>query len=149
MTENTYDYDQYVQSALLGVVRNVLTRVSKEGLLGEHYFYISFRTKYPDVLIPEYLKEKHPEEITIVFQYQFWDLKVYDSYFTVFLSFNGTQELLKVPFASITSFVDPYVKFGLQFRPASNTGENIEDANNSDEKLKENNVIVLDKFRKK
>lgn len=148
MAESSYNYDEYVQHALIGVVRDLLKRVAKEGLLGNHYFYINFKTQHPDAILPEYLKEKHPDEITIVFQYQFWNLVVYDDHFSVELSFNGDHETLRIPFAAITSFVDPYVKFGLQFRP-NMSSNSIEDVDHDPSKPKEDNVIVLDKFRKK
>lgn len=147
MAESSYNYDKYVQDALLGVVRDLLRRVAAEGLLGNHYFYINFKTQYPGVQIPDYLKEKHPDEITIVFQYQFWDLKVFDDHFSVVLSFNGDHETLKIPFSSITGFVDPYVKFGLQFRPELADAPKFADSDTA--KPREDNIIVLDKFRKK
>lgn len=146
MVESSYNYDKYVQDALLGVVRNILKKVSIEGLRGNHYFYVNFKTQHPDAIIPEELKEKHPDEITIVFQYQFWDLNVYDDYFSVVLSFNGKHETLKIPFSAITSFVDPFVKFGLQFRPDMCSDSKVGD---DSQKPKEGNVIILDKFRKK
>lgn len=148
MAESSYNYDKYVQDALLEVVKKVLKRVSVEGLLGNHYFYINFKTQHPGAVLPEYLKEKHPDEITLVFQYQFWDLNVYDDYFSVVLSFNGEHETLKIPFAAVTSFVDPFVKFGLQFHPNMDVAcHSMADGENA--LPRDSNVIVLDKFRKK
>lgn len=117
-----YKYDEYVQDALRSVVINLLHRVEKEGILGNHNFYITFNTQYKGVVMPDYLREKYPDEITIVLQYQFWNLKVYDDCFSISLSFNGKKEDLTVPFKAISSFVDPYVKFGLQFIIDSNKG---------------------------
>jgi len=110
------DYDKLFEDALRSVVQTVLTRVIKEGLLGDHHFYISFQTNHAGVSIPDSLRARYPDEMTIVLQNQFWDLKVTDELFEVTLSFNDMQEQVVVPFKAITSFVDPSVRFGLQFR---------------------------------
>ncbi len=109
------DYPGFIDDAMRGVVRRALSQVAKEGLPGNHHFYISFATRYPGVQLSPELKEKHPQEITIVIQYQFWDLEVYDTYFSVMLSFNSIPEKLVVPFNALTAFADPSIKFGLQF----------------------------------
>ncbi len=113
-----FDYDEMVQSALRGVVRDALQQASKEGLSGRHHFYITFESTRPDVKVPEYLRKQHPEEITIVLQHQFWDLKADDKSFSVLLSFNEVQERIEVSYAALISFLDPSVKFGLQFEPS-------------------------------
>ena len=82
-----------------------------------HHFYITFRTDHPQASVGDDLKSKYPEEITIVLQHQFWDLKVDDDGFSVALSFNQSPQTLQVPYAAVTAFVDPSVKFGLQFKP--------------------------------
>src|SRR5690606_30894807 len=86
---------------------------------GRHHFYITFESTRPDVKVPEYLRKQHPEEITIVLQHQFWDLKADDKGFSVLLSFNEVQERIEVSYAALISFLDPSVKFGLQFEPSS------------------------------
>lgn len=111
-------YDRMMENALRGVVREALETAAATGLPGEHHFYITFRTDYPEVDIPARLKQRHPDEMTIVLQHQFWDLKVEAERFGVTLSFDRVHERLIVPYASITAFVDPSVQFGLQF-PAS------------------------------
>lgn len=116
MTNRVIDYDAMVQDALLAVVKKLLTDASKSGLPGDHHFYIAFSTGYPGVAIPAHLKAKYPDEMTIVLQNQFWDLKVYDDRFEVGLSFNQKAETLIVPFAALTGFLDPSVEFGLQFQ---------------------------------
>ena len=113
-----FRYDELVQRALISVVRDVLEDVSKNGLSDNHHFYVRFRTDHPGVKIPAYLKKQHPEEIMIVIQYQFWNLNVYDDRFTIDLSFSGCQETLEIPFSALTAFVDPSVKFALQFTPS-------------------------------
>ena len=113
--EREIDYEALVQGAMRGVVRTVLTRVAKSGLPGEHHFYVAFRTDAPGVSISKRLKEKYPEEMTVVLQHRFWDLIVKDEYFEVKLTFDSIPERLCVPFAAIKVFFDPSVPYGLQF----------------------------------
>lgn len=118
MSVDLIRYDLLVQDALRAVVRRVLTDVARDGLPGDHHLYISFDTTAPGVRLSPRLKERYPEEMTIVLQHQFWDLIVTEVSFEVGLSFNGIPERLFVPFASLKGFFDPSVKFGLQFEPA-------------------------------
>lgn len=111
----TIDYDLMVENALKGAVKSALEQVAQHGLPGAHHFYISFRTDFPGVKIPKYLQEEYPDEMTIVLQYEFWDLQVDANGFSVTLCFNDIHECLVIPFDAIESFVDPSVKFGLQF----------------------------------
>ncbi len=110
-----FHYDALVDDALRSVVRRALRQVADKGLPGSHHFYISFRSTDPGVRLPEYLRAKYPEEMTIVLQHQYWDLVITDEYFEVTVSFNKQQERIKVPFAALSAFVDPSVRFGLQF----------------------------------
>jgi len=108
-------YDGLVDGALRGVVRQALKVVSDRGLLGNHHLYISFRTGFAGVDIPDFLRERYPDEMTIVLQHQYWALEAEESAFSVTLSFNKSRCTLVVPYAAITRFADPGVKFGLQF----------------------------------
>lgn len=108
-------YDLLAQDALRGLVRRVLTDAAKSGLPGEHHFSITFRTNDEGVRMSQRLREQFPQEMTVILQYQFWDLKVTDTGFEVGLSFGGVPEKLAVPFTAIKSFFDPSVQFGLQF----------------------------------
>ena len=108
-------YDILAQDALRGVVRKVLADAAKKGLPGEHHFFITFDTHAAGVRLSARMRERYPQEMTIVLQHQFWDLKVADDHFEVGLSFGGVPEKLLVPFAAIKSFVDPSTQFGLQF----------------------------------
>ena len=110
-----FHYDALVDDALRSVVRRVLVQVAEKGLPGSHHFYISFRSTDPGVQLPDYLRAKYPEEMTIVLQHQYWDLVIHDESFEVTVSFNKQQEHIKVPFAALSAFVDPSVRFGLQF----------------------------------
>ena len=124
MSDDTPDslipYDEIVQEALRAVVGRVLGSVERSGavLPGNHHFYITFKTAAPGVQIPQHLRERFPDEMTIVLQNKFWDLAVDDHGFQVGLSFNQIPAKLMIPFAAITAFVDPAVDFGLQFQAA-------------------------------
>ena len=115
MADDLIRYDLLVQEALRGVVRKVLTDAAREGLSGEHHFYVSFRTEAPGVRMSPALREKYPQEMTIVLQHQFWDLGVNEHNFEVGLSFSGVPERLLVPFDALSGFFDPSVQFGLKF----------------------------------
>ena len=108
-------YDILAQAALRGVVRTVLADAAKNGLPGEHYFKITFRTAAPGVRLSERMRAQYPEAMTVVLQHQFWDLAVRDEAFEVGLSFGGVPERLAIPFDAVTAFLDPAVQFGFQF----------------------------------
>ncbi|WGD28733.1 ClpXP protease specificity-enhancing factor SspB [Ancylobacter sp. WKF20] len=126
MSVDLIRYDLLVQDALRAVVRRVLVDVARDGLPGDHHLYISFDTTNLGVRLSPRLKERYPEEMTIVLQHQFWDLIVTEAYFEVGLSFNGIPERLHVPFDSLKGFFDPSVKFGLQFEPSGAAEEDEE-----------------------
>jgi hypothetical protein len=113
----TLRYDKMVESALRGVVRQAISEVQKDGLPGDHHFYITFQTDYAGVSIPDYLHERYPGEMTIVLQYQFENLTVDEHTIGVTLSFNNVPERLIIPLAAVTIFADPSVNFALQFQP--------------------------------
>ena len=117
MTQDLIRYDVLVQDALRGVVKKIVAEVVKAGLPGQHHFYISFDTQHPGVRMSTRLRQRYPDEMTVVLQHQFWDLNVTDAAFEVGLSFSGIPERLYVPFNSIKGFFDPSVQFGLQFEP--------------------------------
>ena len=116
MAEDHIRYDILVQDALRSVIRKILSEVAKTGVLpGNHHFFITFSTEAPGVRISSRLKEKYPDQMTIVLQYQFWDLKVTDAGFEVTLSFSDVAEKLEVPFTAVRGFYDPSVNFELEF----------------------------------
>nr|WP_249806476.1 ClpXP protease specificity-enhancing factor SspB [Bradyrhizobium sp. 1] len=162
-------YDVLARDALRGVLRKVLTDAASQGLPGEHHFFITFVSKADGVKISSRLLAQYPEEMTIILQHQFWDLTVLEDRFEVGLSFGGIPERLIVPFSAIKSFLDPSVKFGLQFdtsdvaevapetlpaAPApSAVAVTAEAAESADEPTAPNQggaeVVRLDRFRKK
>ena len=115
MAQDLYQYEKMVERALRGVVREAIERAASEGLRGQHHFYIGFATDMAGVTIPETLRSRYPQEMTIVVQHQFWDLEVGKDSFSVTLSFQKQLERLTVPFAAVRSFADPSVNFALEF----------------------------------
>ena len=137
------DYDKLIEKSLKGVITNALKIVEKEGLPGDHHFYIAFRTDHPKTKVNDLVKSQYPREMTIVLQHQFSNLQVSDDCFSVTLSFNRIPCPIVVPYDAITYFGDPSVKFGLNF------GSDFD--NNSDEKPQPRNadIVSIDAFRKK
>jgi len=115
MTKDLIRYDLLVQDALKNVVRKVLGDAIRDGLPGDHHFYISFKTEFPGVRLSTRMREKYPQDMTIVLQHQFWDLSVTEHAIEVGLSFSGVPERLLIPFDALTGFFDPSVQFGLKF----------------------------------
>ncbi len=149
-------YDDIVQEALRAVVGRVLGEVEANGgLPGEHHFYITFKTQAPGVDIPTHLVQRFPDEMTIVIQNRFWDLKVRSDKFEVGLSFNQLPAKLVIPFAAITGFVDPAVNFALQFQAQGEEGaldehERAENDPPAAEPIEDgSNVVSVDFSRKK
>jgi hypothetical protein len=123
MAKRVIDYGKAVEQALRTVVRDVLRRVARDGLLGPHHFFITFKTEAPGVDIAPWLKERYPDEMTIVIQHQYWDLEVDEAGFAVTLSFNNVSDRLRIPFEAVKVFYDPGAEFVLQFTLEPETAE--------------------------
>jgi hypothetical protein len=115
MADDHIRYDILAQEALRGVMRKVLAEVARTGLPGNHHFFITFLTGAPGVRVSSRLRERYPEQMTIVIQFQYWDLKVSDTGFEVGLSFSDVPEKLEIPFSAVRGFYDPSVNFELEF----------------------------------
>jgi hypothetical protein len=115
MADDHIRYDILTQEALRGVMRKVLGEVARTGLPGNHHFFITFLTGAPGVRVSSRLRERYPEQMTIVLQFQYWDLKVTDSGFEVGLSFSDVPEKLEIPYSAVRGFYDPSVNFELEF----------------------------------
>jgi hypothetical protein len=115
MDPDRIDYSTLLQDALRDAVHRVIEQVAEHGMPGEHHFYIGFRTAFPGVEVPRFLREQYPEEVTIILQHQFWGLEVTAEDFSVLLSFGGARQRVTVPFAALTAFADPSADFGLRF----------------------------------
>jgi uncharacterized protein len=147
-------YDDVVQEALRAVVGRVLGDVAAGGLPGDHHFYITFKTQVPGVVIPQHLHERFPDEMTIVLQHKYWDLKVEAEHFEIGLSFSQIPSHLVIPYSAITAFVDPSVDFALQFHvDAESAGPEPHEEAGNDEPLVQvedgSNVVSVDFGRKK
>ena len=157
-----FDYDDLVEESLKNVVKKVLKITAESGLVGNSHFFISFNGNNNDVIVPDELKNNDSSEIKIIIQHQFWDLKATDEHFEVTLSFNGQKKNIYVPYKAITSFTDPSVGFGLQFKveePKKISIEEKKDENvvleNKEVQTKQTNksvsgeIISLNEFRDK
>lgn len=159
----TLRYDRMVETALRNVVKQAVQEVIDYGEPpGDHHFYITFLTDHPGVKIPDYLKERYPGEMTIVLQFQYYDLSVDSEKLAVTLSFNNALERLIIPLKAISIFADPSVNFALQFQPMGHHDDDEEDggpgegpgggkpsAKDRPEPGKTGEVVSLDQFRKK
>jgi hypothetical protein len=128
MSDDKIRYDELTQEALRGVIRKVLEDIAKDGLPGDHHFFIAIDTQAEGVSLSSRLREQYPEEMTVVLQYQFWDLEVGEEGFEVKLSFNTLPEHLAIPYAAIKAFYDPSARFGLQFGAPGAANDQTRDA---------------------
>lgn len=150
------DYGRLMHRAMRDLIRHVLDEVARDGLPGEHHFFITFDTQHPEVGIAPWLRERYPDEMTIVMQHWFEGLEVDDDGFAVTLSFGNQPERLEVPFDALRTFVDPSVEFGLRFESSGERDESPEpdvppedDAPDDDATpQKDADVVSLDRFRK-
>ncbi|MBT9383690.1 hypothetical protein KM176_07465 [Pseudooceanicola sp. CBS1P-1] len=113
--QRTIDYGNLMHRAMRGLIQDVLTDVSENGLPGSHHFFITFDTTHPETELADWLKERYPSEMTVVMQHWFEDLDVDDNGFAVTLNFGDSPERMYIPFDAIQTFVDPSVEFGLRF----------------------------------
>ena len=154
------DYGNLMHNAMRGLIRDVLTDIAANGLPGAHHFFISFDTGHPDVEIADWLSDRFPDDMTVVMQHWFDDLKVDDDGFAITLNFGNQPERMYIPFDAIRTFVDPSVEFGLRFETQDSEDEaedaadpealdavSAEDADEDDAK-KDADVVSLDSFRK-
>lgn len=145
-------YDAIIEDSMRTIICKVLKKIEKQGLQGGHHFVITFSTKAFGVQLPESLKIKFPEEMTIIIQHQFASLNVFDSYFKISLSFSGKLENLTIPYKAISSFSDPHVNFTLKFNVIDE--EDIEEYEEDFEPENQDNpdfsgkIVSLDAFRK-
>ena len=152
------NYEQMIDTALLSVVRDALRQIEKDGLKGDHHFYLSFLTQYPGVGLPDDIRQAYPEEITIVLQHEFWNLKVETDRLSVDVKFDDRVETVEVPFQAVSHVSDPAVNFELEFNPKVGNvrhfqfgGDVSTSSKDRDPRTSEpgGTVISLDHFRKK
>lgn len=152
------DYGRLMHRAMRALIRDVLSEVAEQGLPGQHHFFITFDTGAEGVEIADWLRERYPEEMTVVMQHWFDDLDVSDEGFSVTLNFGDAPERLSIPYDAIQTFVDPSVEFGLRFESQESEEDEDEDiiepapmmenAEEEDEEHGDAEVVSLDSFRK-
>jgi hypothetical protein len=157
--ESLLPYERWIANALRHVVVQAIEHVIRHGLPGGHHFYISFRTTYPGVMIPARLRAQYPEEMTIVLQHQFWDLKLDQEARTISvgLSFGGVPSTLVIPLDALVSFADPQIRYALRFDPvepeprttALAAVPNEPERESGTEEMPAPQVVSLDAFRRR
>ena len=151
------DYGNLMHRAMRGLIQEVLEGVQRDGLPGEHHFFITFDTQHPDVELADWLSDRYPGEMTVVLQHRFDDLEVTEEGFAVTLSFGEAPERLYIPYDAIKTFVDPSVEFGLRFETHEEEDDDEDDPTPPDggpdgpgdrEPQQDAEVVRLDAFRK-
>lgn len=136
------DYGNLMHNAMRGLIRQVLENVRKDGLPGDHHFFITFDTMHPDVELADWLSDRYPEEMTVVIQHWFDNLEVNEDSFSITLNFGDSPEPLFIPYDAIRTFVDPSVEFGLRFETQDSDEDDIEDGDDDDPVLKDTDSDV-------
>jgi hypothetical protein len=145
------DYGNLMHRAMRGLIHEVLTRVEREGLPGEHHFFITFDTRHPDAKLADWLKSRYPDEMTVVMQHWYDGMEVDPDGFAITLNFGDTPEPLYIPFDAIRTFVDPSVEFGLRFETQDGEDDDLDEdeADGEAEELQHDaEVVSLDHWRK-
>ena len=127
MARSGLDYGGMMLQALQGILAEVLRKVAAEGLPGDHHFFITFDTREDGVEMADWLRQRYPEEMTIVVQHWFDNLTIQPDHFTITLNFGNSPEPLKIPFDALRTFVDPSVEFGLRFETQESATDEEED----------------------
>jgi hypothetical protein len=143
------NYPKLIEDAMLSVVKSVLKSTSEDGLKGDHYFLISFKTNHQGVELSKTLRNRYPKEMTIVLQHQFNNLSTNNDQLSVDLSFDGIMENVVIPFDSMTAFVDPTTKFAVQLNSIDVKKPKLKESSNKEDIALKSKVISLDQYRKK
>tara|TARA_B110000196_G_C21013321_1_gene599045 strand:+ start:542 stop:985 length:444 start_codon:yes stop_codon:yes gene_type:complete len=143
------NYNKILKKNMINVFKDVLRNIEKNGFEEGHHLYITIDTNNKKTLIPKWLKEKHPNEITIVIQYEYWNFNVQSNFFNIGLSFNGIKTDLEIPYESIISFADPFANFGLRLKNKEEISKKKIEPKIKNEKTNlKANVIDFKKFKK-
>lgn len=148
---NSLDYGSMMHRAMRGLIKEVLEQVADSGLPGEHHFFITFDTGHPDVQLAQWLHDRYPEDMTVVVQHWFDDLRVLSEGFHITLNFGDAPEPMYIPYDAIITFVDPSVEFGLRFETHDIDDDDEDTPDQTDtpsEKHGDAEVVSLDQFRK-
>lgn len=150
------DYGNLMHQAMRSLITEVLRDVEANGLPGDHHFFITFDTGHPDAMLADWLRDRYPQEMTVVMQHWYDNLKVDPQGFAITLNFGDAPEPLYIPFNAVRTFVDPSVEFGLRFETHDNDDEEDadedapmdEDVEQGTDERKDAEVVSLDKWRK-
>lgn len=148
------DYQLLLDNALKSVVKDALIHAQINGLGDGSHFFITFKTRDPGVVLPDFLRMRYPDIMTIVLQYSYNNLHVSDKEFGVQLTFDGRPFFIRVPFSALVEFKDPSVDFILTFHPKNQTESADNDMElpldeNKNSVPDEGRVVSLDEFRKR
>ncbi len=144
----TIDYGNLMHRAMRGLIQEVLENVQENGLPGAHHFFITFDTNHPDAALADWLKQRYPNEMTVVMQHWYDNLEVGDQGFGITLNFGDAPENLFVPYDAIQTFVDPSVEFGLRFEKQSPGDDAPDDEDDAEDARHDADIVSLDSFRK-
>ncbi len=140
------NYDHLTRESLKFIVKKALQHTAHKGLSGHQHFLITFRPDHPQAVVPGYILESHPEELTIILENHFWNLEVFKDYFSVAVNLNDCEETLHIPFNSLIEFQDPSEDFILMFEPVyDEAGE----AFDEEDPFEDNKVVSLEAFKNK
>ena len=140
------DYQKILNENMLNVLKDILRSIKNNGLSNNNHLYITFLTDHAETEIPNWIQEKYPEEMTIVIQYEYYDLQINKNDFLITLSFNDINAKLKINYDSIISFADPSANFGLRLEK-NKTEKKIRKIKKTE--IKKSNIINFSNFKKK
>ena len=107
------EYQKILDKNMLNVFKDILKNIKDNGLSNNNHLYITFLTNHKNVELPDWLKQKYPQEMTIIIQYEYYDLEINKNNFSITLSFDNIKTNLKINYNAIVSFADPSANFGL------------------------------------
>ena len=140
------EYQKILDKNMLNVLKDILISIRDKGLSNNNHLYITFFTNHQNVKLPNWLRQKYPEEMTIVIQYEYYDLEINKNHFSISLSFNDIKTNLIIDYNAIISFTDPSANFGLILQKNKSQKTLKRDLENK--KSKKNNVINFSNYKK-
>ena len=140
------EYQKILDKNMLNVFKDILKNIKDNGLSNNNHLYITFLTNHKNVELPNWLKQKYPQEMTIVIQYEYYDLEINKNSISITLSFDDIKTNIKINYNAIVSFADPSANFGLILQ--KDKMWNKENKNLENNNSKENNIINFSNYKK-
>ena len=140
------EYQKILDKNMLNVFKDILKNIKDNGLSNNNHLYITFLTNNKNVELPNWLKQKYPQEMTIIIQYEYYDLEINENNFSITLSFDDIKTNLKINYKAIVSFADPSANFGLILQKnkiQKKVNEKLED-----NRSKKDNIINFSNYKK-